>query len=132
MGPPSYMRSVVERNFVIRRMSLHDHSIANNDISIQFLYFTSRNTQYCKNTQQSKGTTKSINLQHTAKHDAIYNTFNTQSGSVHLSCPPEYGRLSMLLTVEQSVRTSKGVSCVICYTWAAAGSCEMIFTNGHL
>ena len=46
MGPPSYMRSFVDRKVVKRRMTIHDHSTENNDISIQFLYFTSRNTQY--------------------------------------------------------------------------------------
>jgi hypothetical protein len=51
--------------------------------------------------------------------------FNTQSGPVHLSCPPEYRRLSVLLTGEQPVRTGKGLSRVIYYTWAAAGGCEM-------
>ena len=76
--------------------------------------------------------THSINLVYTAKDNTIYTMFNAQSGPVHLSCPPECRRLSMLLTVEQSVRTSKGFSRVIYYMWAAAGSCEMIFTNGHL
>ena len=46
MGPPSYMRSIVDRKVVKRRMTIHDHSTENNDLSIQFLYFTSRNTQY--------------------------------------------------------------------------------------
>jgi hypothetical protein len=41
---------------------------------------------------------------HTAKDDTIYGTFNTQSGPVHLSCLPEYRRLSG----EQAVHTSKG------------------------
>jgi len=50
MEPPSYMRSVVDRNVAMRRMTVHDHNTENNDISIQFLYFTSRNTQYCNNT----------------------------------------------------------------------------------
>jgi hypothetical protein len=72
-----------------------------------------------------------------------HTTFNTQSGSVrsicrvptihspvrsgpvHLPCPPQYRRLSLLLTGEQPVRTSKGFSRVIYYTWAAAGGCEM-------
>jgi hypothetical protein len=49
MGPLSYMWSVV-----MRCMTVHDHSIGNNYISIQFLYFTRRNTQYCNNTKQSK------------------------------------------------------------------------------
>jgi hypothetical protein len=38
----------------------------------------------------------------------------------------------MLLTGEQTVRKGKDLSRVIYYTWATAGGCEMIFTNGHL
>ena len=45
---------------------------------------------------------------------------NTQSGPVHLPCPPECRRLSLLLTGEQPVRISKGFSRVFYYTWAAA------------
>jgi len=47
------MRSVVDQNAVMRRMPVHDHSIENDDISIEFLYFT-RNTQYCNNIKQPK------------------------------------------------------------------------------
>jgi hypothetical protein len=39
------------------------------------------------------------------KDDAIYSTFNIQSSPVHLSCPPEYRQLSVLLTGEQLVQT---------------------------
>jgi hypothetical protein len=58
------MQSIIDRNIVMRRMTVHDHSIENNDISIQFLYFTRRNTQYCNNTKQSKA----------QGHSAIYCT----------------------------------------------------------
>jgi hypothetical protein len=54
-----------------------------------------------------------------------HTTFNTQSGPVHLSCRLQYRFLSLLLTVEQPVRTSKVFSRVIYYTWAAAGACEI-------
>ena len=114
------MRSVVDRKVVKRHMTIHDHSTENNYISIQFLYFTSRNTQY---TQRHDST----NFLHRGKDDAVYTTLNTQSGPVHLSCPPECRRLSQVLTGEQPVRTSKGFSRVIYYTWAAAGGCEMFF-----
>jgi hypothetical protein len=51
------------------------------------------------------------------KDGAIYSTFNTQSGPVHLSCPPECRRLSVLLRGMQLVRTPiKG-----CHVWAAVG-----------
>jgi len=75
--------------------------------------------------QNKDKTTHSINLPHTARDDAIYSMFNTQSGPVHLSCPPDRRRLSLLLTAEQPVRESKGFSRVIFYTWATAGGCEM-------
>jgi hypothetical protein len=68
-----------------------------------------------------KSTRTRHSLLHTAKGDAIYTTFNTQSGPVHLSCPPECRQLLLLLIDEQPVRTSKGFSRVIYYTWAAAG-----------
>jgi len=76
-------------------------------------------------TQNKDTTTHSINLLHTARDDAIYSTFNTHNGPVHLSSPPERRRLSLLLTGEQPVRASKGFSHVIFYTWATAGGCEM-------
>jgi hypothetical protein len=118
---PSYMRSVVNRNVVMRGMTVHDNSTENNDIPIQFISFTSRNTQYCNHTT-IKDTTHGINLLHTAKDGVIYTTFNTQSGPVHLSCPPECCQLSLLLTGKQPVRTSEGFSHIF-YTWAAAGGC---------
>jgi hypothetical protein len=105
----------------MQRMTVHDHSIENNDISIQFLYFTRINTQY----KAIKGTRTQHNLLHTAK-DAIYTTFNTQSGLVHL-CPPEYCWLSLLLTGEQPVRSNKGFSRYLLYvgrSWSQ-GSCEI-------
>jgi len=84
MGPPSYMWSVIDRSVVMQRMTVHNHITKNNDISIQFLYFTSHNKQYCNNTKQ---TWQSKNFVHIAKHDAIYTKYNTQSGPVYLSCP---------------------------------------------
>ena len=60
-----------------------------------------------------------------SKRRRHHTRFNTQSGLVHLSCRPEYRRLSLLLTGEQPVRTSKGLSRVIYYTWATAGRSEM-------
>ena len=84
MGPPSYMRSVVDRNVVMRRMAVHDHSIENNDISIQFIYFTRRNTQYCNNTKQSKA----------QGHSTIYwiqqNTTPFTLRSQHMAVRPIY------------------------------------------
>jgi len=71
MGPPSYMRSVVDRKVVKRRMTIHDHRTENNDISIQFLYFTSRNTQYT----QRHDTVK--NFLHRGKDDNVYTTLHT-------------------------------------------------------
>jgi hypothetical protein len=104
----SYMRPVVNRSVDMRGMTVHDDSTENNDIPIQFISITSHNTQYCNNTQQSK--THGINSLHTAKDGAIYITFNTQNGPVHLSCPPECRQLSLLLTGKQSVGTSEGFS----------------------
>jgi len=75
--------------------------------------------------QNKDKTINSTNLLHTARDEAIYITFNTQSGPVHLSCPPERRWLSLLLTGEQPVRESKGFSRVIFYLWATAGGCEM-------
>ena len=77
MGPPLYMRSVVDRKVVKRHMTIHDHSTENNYISIQFLYFTSRNTQY---TQRHDST----NFLHRGKDDDVYTILNTQSRTVHL------------------------------------------------
>ena len=55
--------------------------------------------------------------------------FNTQSGPVHLSCPPECRRLSLQLTGEQPVRTSKAFKRVIYYTWAAANLSVVVKYN---
>jgi hypothetical protein len=115
------MRSVVVRSVVMRRMTVHNHITKNNDISVQFLYFTSHNKQYCNNTK----TRQSKNVVHVAKHDAIHTTYNTQSGPVYLSCLAECRRLSLLLKAQQQARKRKGFSRVIYYTWAADGGCEM-------
>jgi hypothetical protein len=64
-------------------------------------------------TIQNQDTTHSTNSLHTGKNDAIYTTLSTQSGPVHLSCPPECPRLSLLLIGEQQVGASKGFSCAI-------------------
>jgi len=82
--------------------------------------------------QNKDKTTHSINLLHTARDDAIYSMFNTQSGPVHLSCPPERRRLSLLLTGEQPVQESKGFSRVIFYLWATAGGCEMFLVRSFV
>jgi len=80
------------------------------------------------NTKQTKTQRHSINLLHTGRDDAIYATFNTQSGSVQLSCPPERRWLSLLLTGEQPARASKRFPRVMFHTWATAGGCEMFLS----
>ena len=122
MEPPSYMRSVVDRNVAMRRMTVHDHNTENNDISIQFLYFTSRNTQYCNNTFKDTMTQYKFPA-HSKRRHLQYVDYTQRTGPFIVS--PECRRLSLLLTGEQPVRTSKGFSNVIYCTWAAAGGCEM-------
>jgi len=80
------MRSVVDRSVVMRHKTAYNHISKSNDISIQFLYFTNSNTQYCNNKKQRQD---KKNLVHIAKDDAIYTTYSTQSGPFYLSCPTE-------------------------------------------
>jgi hypothetical protein len=123
MGPPSYMRSVVDRNVAMRRMTIDDHSTET--MTYQYNFFILQVAIHNNVTIHSKTQWYSTNFLHTAKDDAIYSTLNAHSGPVHLSCPPQCHRLSLLLTGEQPVRTCKGFSHVIYHTWAAAGGCEM-------
>jgi len=75
---------------------MHDHGREYNDTSIQFLYFTRRNTQPCKEHKTIKGTTTHSTIHCTLYTDgAIYNTLNLQSGPVHLSCLPACRLLSV-------------------------------------
>lgn len=112
-------------------VSIHDHSKENNDTSIQFLYLTSRRTQYCNYraikhiqllctaaqfhlTRTMKGKMTHSTIYCTLhKDNAIYTMLNVQSGLVHLSCPPECCWLSLLLTGKQPVLTIKGLSHVL-------------------
>jgi len=79
-------------------------------------------------TIQNKGTTTHRTMYCTLHaDDAIYSTLNTQSGPVHLSCPPECHRLSVAADrLAASYGYLKNMSRVIYYTWAAAGHCAVV------
>jgi hypothetical protein len=117
MRPPPYMRSVAYRSVVMRRMTLLDHSTANNDVSIQFLYFTSRNTQCCNNTQQS--TQYKFTAQQTRRH-LHYVQYTEQSARFIVS-----PRLPPAVRWAGSTYKKRFFSRVIYYTWDAAGGWEM-------
>ena len=109
MGPPSYMRSVVDRSVVMRLMTVHNH--ITKTMIFQYNSFILQVVIDNTVTVQNKDTTtQSINLVNIAKDNAIYTTYTTQSGPVYLSCPTECRRLLLLLTDQQQVRKSKGFS----------------------
>ena len=68
-----------------------------------------------------KGTKTHSNIYCTLhRDDTIYSKLNTQSGPVHLSCPPECRRLSVAAgKLAARTDTWKFVTCY--YTWVAAG-----------
>ena len=120
MGPPSYMRSV-DRNVAMRRMTVHDHNTENNDISIQFLYFTSRNTQYCNNTLKGTVTVQiSCKLQQTTPF-TLRPIHRGDRSIYHVPrMPPAVTAADRWAASTDRQRFSN----VIYYTWAAAGGCE--------
>jgi hypothetical protein len=94
-----------QHNFFILQDAIH------NTVTIQTIKDTAHRTIYC-----------------TLHKDTIYTTLNTENGPVHLSCPPECRWLSVLLTGEQLVPTSKGLSHVlhVGHSWSQRG-CETFF-----
>jgi len=109
----------------MRRMTVHDYSTENNDISIQFLYFTIRNT--VKNTKQRHDTQYKFTAHSKRRRHFHYVQYTERSGPFIVS--PERRRLSLLQTVEQPVRASKGFSRVIFYMWTTAGGCEIFLST---
>ena len=101
---------------------MHDHSTEYNDTSVQFLYFTKRNTQHCNDTKQSKA------QRHTAQFTA--HCIQTTPFTVHKAVrsiyrvPQTAPGCQLLLICKQPVRTLENLSCVT--HWVAAGHCVVV------
>jgi len=98
---------------------------AENTVIHQYSFFILQDAIHNTVTTQIKGTTTRCTIYCTLrKGDAIYSMLNTQSGLVHLSCPPQCNRLSVAADRLAAGTNTWFVTCY--YTWVAAGHCTVV------